>query len=72
VLQQAAVRNATVVRWGPTVIGLTAIPFIIKPIDHAVDSLMDWGVRPYLLDLPDVPPAVKAAEQRELSERKHQ
>ncbi len=28
-------------RFGPTSIGLCAIPFIIEPIDHMVDALMD-------------------------------
>ena len=29
--------------------GLLAIPFIIKPIDHGVDLLMEKGLRPYVL-----------------------
>lgn len=28
--------------------GLVSIPFIIKPIDHAVDFCMDKTIRPYL------------------------
>ena len=31
--------------YGPTVIGLATIPFIIHPIDHAVDYLMDNTLR---------------------------
>ena len=31
--------------WCPTVIGLVAIPFIIHPIDHAVDVLFDNTLR---------------------------
>lgn len=29
----------------PTVVGLAAIPFIVKPIDNAVDYAMDHTVR---------------------------
>jgi|EP00945_MAST-04E_sp_MAST-4E-sp1_P003441 fission process protein 1 len=32
-------------RWAPTAIGLSAIPFIIHPIDHFVDYAMDNTVR---------------------------
>jgi fission process protein 1 len=31
--------------WSPTVIGLATIPFIISPIDHAVDALFDNTLR---------------------------
>ena len=34
--------------WGPTCIGLASIPVIVKPIDHAVDTLMDRTVRSWL------------------------
>ena len=35
-------------RWGPTAIGLGAIPFIINPTDAAVDLLLDNStLRPY-------------------------
>lgn len=37
-------------KWIPTIIGLSSIPFIIKPIDHGVDSLMDASYRKYLLN----------------------
>ncbi|CAG0915673.1 unnamed protein product [Notodromas monacha] len=37
-----------VMRWAPTVIGLGAIPFIVKPIDHSVDWVLDRTVRPKL------------------------
>lgn len=37
-----------VVKWSPTMIGLAAIPFIIHPIDHFVDVLMDNTVRKVL------------------------
>ena len=30
-----------VIKFGPTFLGLAAIPFIIHPIDHSVDYLMD-------------------------------
>lgn len=37
--------NATLKKWGPTAIGLAAIPLIVKPIDHAVDWGMDNTLR---------------------------
>ena len=39
--------NATLKAWGPTAVGLAAIPFIVKPIDHAVDWAMDSTLRRY-------------------------
>lgn len=35
----------TVSKWFPTATGLGSIPFIISPIDHAVDELMDATFR---------------------------
>lgn len=35
-------------KWLPTCIGLASIPFIIKPIDHAVDVAMDNAYRKYV------------------------
>lgn len=35
-------------RYIPTAIGLASIPFIISPIDHLVDYLMDESYRKYL------------------------
>lgn len=35
-------------KWVPTCIGLAAIPFIIKPIDHGVDVAMDKTYRKYI------------------------
>jgi fission process protein 1 len=32
----------------PTIIGLATIPFIIKPIDHATDVVLDRSIRPAL------------------------
>ena len=32
--------------WLPTAVGLASIPFIIRPIDHLIDVLMDGYVRP--------------------------
>lgn len=34
-------------KWTVTVIGLTAIPFIIKPIDDFVDKILDESLRKY-------------------------
>lgn len=36
-------------KWGATIIGLSSIPFIIRPIDHGVDILMDKTYRKYVL-----------------------
>ena len=41
------VSPASIVRWSPTAAGLVSIPFIIKPIDHGVDLLMDSVMRPF-------------------------
>ena len=38
-------------RWGPTALGLFAIPLIIHPIDHFVDWAMDNTVRPFIAGL---------------------
>lgn len=37
--------HPNVLRFAPTALGLFAIPFIIKPIDHIVDSVMDATYR---------------------------
>lgn len=34
-------------KWSVTAIGLTAIPFIIKPIDDFVDKILDETLRKY-------------------------
>lgn len=38
-----------------TLIGLFAIPFIIKPIDSLVDVGMDWTIRKNLYTLKQLP-----------------
>eukprot|EP01147_Barroeca_monosierra_P001749 gene1749-4862_t len=38
----------TVLRFAPTLAGILAIPFIIKPIDKLVDNAMDAVVRPFI------------------------
>ncbi|XP_055609414.1 mitochondrial fission process protein 1-like [Uranotaenia lowii] len=35
-------------KWAPTFLGLLAIPFIIHPIDHGVDFVMDESYRKYV------------------------
>lgn len=35
-------------KWAPTAIGLLAIPFIIHPIDHGVDFVMDETYRKFV------------------------
>lgn len=35
-------------KWAPTALGLLAIPFIIHPIDHGVDLVMDQTYRKYV------------------------
>jgi hypothetical protein len=37
--------SQSICKYSPTALGLFAIPFIIKPIDHAVDELMDTYYR---------------------------
>ena len=41
------VSPASIVKWSPTAAGLCCIPFIIKPIDHGVDLLMESVFRPF-------------------------
>lgn len=35
-------------KWGATIIGLSSIPLIIRPIDHGVDILMDKTYRKFV------------------------
>jgi mitochondrial fission process protein 1 len=37
--------NEAVLKWGPTFIGLGAIPFIVHPIDVSVDFVMEHSIR---------------------------
>jgi len=37
--------NEAVLKWGPTVIGLGTIPFIVHPIDVSVDFVMEHSIR---------------------------
>jgi len=39
------VTNATLKNWFPTVVGLSSIPFIVKPIDSLVDEILDHSLR---------------------------
>ena len=48
VLSRATFLPTIAAGWGPTGIGLASIPFIIHPIDNAVDQLMDNTVREWL------------------------
>lgn len=34
--------------WLPTAIGMASIPFIVEPIDKAVDTAMDMTIRQWL------------------------
>ena len=43
-------KRPNVITFGPTVVGLAAIPFIIHPIDHSVDLLMDNTYRKVLFE----------------------
>jgi fission process protein 1 len=40
--------HPNVIKWSPTMIGLSAIPFIIHPIDKLVDTMMDNSVRKWI------------------------
>eukprot|EP00611_Tribonema_gayanum_P000924 TRINITY_DN106_c0_g1_i1.p6 TRINITY_DN106_c0_g1~~TRINITY_DN106_c0_g1_i1.p6 ORF type:complete len:107 (-),score=22.01 TRINITY_DN106_c0_g1_i1:201-521(-) len=44
-------------KWAPTAVGLCAIPFIIHPIDNAVDYAMDRTLRVWMAPKGGVPPA---------------
>ncbi|XP_061396955.1 mitochondrial fission process protein 1 [Musca vetustissima] len=46
-LRQANVKKA-IAKYLPTAFGLTSIPFIIPPIDHSVDYLMDNTYRKFV------------------------
>lgn len=39
------IRSQNFLKYGPTIFGLTAIPFIIRPIDDFTDNLMDRTIR---------------------------
>lgn len=47
--QKLAKFKHPIAKWVPTVVGLLSIPFIIHPIDSAVDVLMDETYRKYVL-----------------------
>ena len=43
-------------KFGPTILGLSSIPFIIHPLDHATDIAMDYTLRKtYSHKLPVIP-----------------
>lgn len=42
---------AVATTWGPTALGLAAIPVIIHPIDSLVHTVMDATLRPWMDDL---------------------
>ena len=44
-LQASTSLPSTARKWTVTAIGLGAIPFIIKPIDHSVDWMLDNSLR---------------------------
>ena len=35
----------SVVRWAPVALGLSTIPFIVEPIDHGTNLLLDASLR---------------------------
>lgn len=39
-------KSVFLAKYSPTLIGLSCIPFIIKPIDHGVDLLMEHAITP--------------------------
>ncbi|GAB9470950.1 hypothetical protein Gpo141_00008177 [Globisporangium polare] len=51
VVQQTVKSSPVVRRWAPTAIGLGVIPFIIHPIDHFVDQIMDATTRKWSASL---------------------
>ncbi|KAL6049276.1 Mitochondrial fission process protein 1 [Balamuthia mandrillaris] len=48
VLNRAPSLSPSSRRWGSTLAGLLAIPFIVQPIDHGVHWAMDSSIRPWL------------------------
>ncbi|KAF0709606.1 Aste57867_5831 [Aphanomyces stellatus] len=44
-VSKRVVKHPTLLKWGPTCVGLGVIPFIIHPIDHFVDYAMDNTTR---------------------------
>jgi len=48
ILLRKTALKGTVQKWTTTGIGLSSIPFIVKPIDHFVDYLMDNTYRRYV------------------------
>lgn len=48
VMRHATRLSSSTRKWATTVIGLSCIPFIIKPIDHSVDFLMENTLRTWL------------------------
>lgn len=44
-------RAAMLLRWGPTLVGLGSIPWIVHPIDTSVDYVMDTTLRPYYFNV---------------------
>jgi len=45
IFTKANFRNKNFIKFGPTILGLSSIPFIIKPIDDFTDKLMDYTFR---------------------------
>lgn len=47
-IKAAKLKGHPIVKFVPTALGLVSIPFIIHPIDGAIDSLMDKTYRKYV------------------------
>jgi len=45
ILIRRLVTHPGIRKWTPTAVGLSSIPFIVKPIDHLVDTIMDKTYR---------------------------
>lgn len=50
VLFKTLTKSKVLRQWGPVFSGLTLIPFIVAPIDHAVDDLLDSTLRTWIQD----------------------
>lgn len=44
------VNNVKIKAWLPAAIALASVPFIIEPIDHITEFILDKGVRPFYID----------------------
>ncbi|CAE1260764.1 MTFP1 [Acanthosepion pharaonis] len=54
-LQRTSTLPSNIRKWTTTFIGLGCIPFIVKPIDHSVDYMMNNTLRKFYVSKPEPP-----------------